>query len=221
MATTFTAPNGTIRKPYNNFLQQAGYIDQYGDPYNPSGYVEAELFGEGCETYIFHGVTYTEPGDYEYLIENSLGCDTLMTVHVHLGDTIHATQYKSVCAPYTWNEITYDETGIYQQSFISAQGCDSIVTLYLNVNSQIMTNLVVNTCDSYTWNGITYTETGLYEQTFTSMQGCDSIVILDLTIKASSYVSPIHGETLIYYQTNGDFTYSGSCSAQVSGTSSG
>ena len=55
---------------------------------------------------------------------------------------------------------------------------------------------------------MTYTESGLYEQTFTSAQGCDSIVILDLTLGASSYVSPIHGESLIYYQTNGQYTYS-------------
>ena len=207
-ANVFTAPDGTIRRPYNNFLQQATYITPTGEPYNPGSYVEAEHYGEGCETYYFHGITYTESGDYEYLIENPLGCDTLLTVHVYLGDTVHATQYKSVCQPYIWNGITYEETGIYQQTFTSAQGCDSIVTLYLNVGEQIMTNIAVNTCDSYTWNGMTYTESGLYEQSFITAQGCDSIVILDLTIRASSYVSPIYGENLIYYETNGTYTYS-------------
>ena len=54
---------------------------------------------------------------------------------------------------------------------------------------------------------MTYTESGLYEQAFTSAQGCDSIVVLDLTIKASSYVSPIHGDSLIYYQATGTYTY--------------
>jgi len=207
-ATVFTGHDGTIRRPYNNFLQQAGYITPQGEPYNPSSYVEAEHYGEGCQTYYFHGVTYTESGDYEYLIENPMGCDTLLTVHVLIGDTIHAMQYKSVCAPYNWNGITYDETGIYQQTFTSAQGCDSIVTLYLNIGQQVFNHIAVSTCDSYTWNGTTYTESGLYEQTFATAQGCDSIVILDLTIKASSPVSQIHGESLIYYQTTGTYTYS-------------
>jgi hypothetical protein len=207
-ATVFTAPDGTIRRPYNNFLHQAGYITPTGEPYNPSGYVEAEHYGEGCETYSFHGITYNESGDYEYLIENPMGCDTLLTVHVHLGDTVHTMQYKSVCSPYTWNGITYEESGVYQQTFTSVQGCDSIVTLYLNVGQQIFTNIAVSTCDSYSWNGITYDASGIYQQTFTSAQGCDSIVILDLTVKASAYVSPIHGESLIFYQTNGNFTYS-------------
>ena len=158
-ATVFTGSDGTLRRPYNNFLQQAGYITPTGEPYNPGGMVEIEHYGEGCQTYSFHGVTYTESGDYEYLIENPLGCDTLLNIHVHLGDTIHNYLYKAAC-------------------------------------------------DSYTWNGTTYTESGLYEQTFTSAQGCDSIVILDLTLGASSYVSPIHGESLIYYQTNGQYTSS-------------
>ena len=158
-ASVFTAPNGTIRRPYNNFLQQASFITSTGEPYYPSGYVEAEHYGVGCETYVYHGVTYSESGDYEYLIENPLGCDTLLTVHVHLGD-------------------------------------------------QIITNLAVSTCDSYTWNGTTYTETGLYEQAFTSQQGCDSIVLLNLTIKHTPYVSPIHGESFIYYAENGEFVYS-------------
>ena len=109
IATVFTGSDGTIRRPYNSFLQQAGYITPTGEPYNPSS-----------------------------------------TTHTYLSKTA---------------------------------------------------------CDSYTWNGTTYTESGIYEQTFTAEQGCDSIVVLDLTVEASSYVSPIHGESLIYYQTNDTFTY--------------
>ncbi len=109
IATVFTGSDGTIRRPYNSFLQQAGYITPTGEPYNPSS-----------------------------------------TTHTYLSKTV---------------------------------------------------------CDSYTWNGTTYTESGIYEQTFTAEQGCDSIVVLDLTVEASSYVSPIHGESLIYYQTNDTFTY--------------
>lgn len=207
-ATVFTTPDGTVRRPYNNFLQQAGYITPYGEPYNPGETVEIEHYGEGCESYTFHGITYSESGDYEYQIENPLGCDTLLTVHVQIGDTIHTAQYQSVCSPYTWNGITYEQSGIYEQTFTSAQGCDSIVTLYLNIGDQIFTHITVSTCDSYSWNGITYNSSGTYDQTFTSAQGCDSIVILDLTIKASTHVGQIHGETLIYYQTTGDYTYS-------------
>ena len=34
-ATTFTDPNGVVRRPFNNFLQQATTLDQYGRPFMP------------------------------------------------------------------------------------------------------------------------------------------------------------------------------------------
>ena len=38
----------------------------------PCCVVEAEHYGEDCETNTYHGVTYSESGDYEYFIENPL-----------------------------------------------------------------------------------------------------------------------------------------------------
>ena len=32
-ATVFTDPDGIVRRPYNNFLQQATTLDQYGRPF--------------------------------------------------------------------------------------------------------------------------------------------------------------------------------------------
>lgn len=34
-STTFTDPNGVVRRPFNNFLQQATTLDQYGKPFMP------------------------------------------------------------------------------------------------------------------------------------------------------------------------------------------
>ena len=99
-------------------------------------------------------------------------------------------------------------TGDYEQHFKTEDGCDSIVTLHLTIDNQIYTDIAVSTCDSYTWNGTTYNESGTYTQTFPAANDCDSIVTLSLTIKSSMQVGPIHGENLIFYQTNGEYTYS-------------
>ena len=207
-ATTFTGSDGATHRPYNNFLQQACYITPQGEPYNPSGYVVANHFGEGCGTYSYQDSTYTESGVYEYYIENPLGCDTLMLVQVELGDTIRIEQSETVCTSYSWNGTTYDMTGDYEQYFKTESGCDSIVTLHLTIDNQVYTDIAVSTCDSYTWNGTTYNESGTYTQTFSAANDCDSIVTLNLTIKNSMQVGPIHGEDLIFYQTNGEYTYS-------------
>ncbi len=135
-ATTFTAPDGALRRPYNNFLQQAGYITQYGEPYNHGGYLEAEHYGVGCKTYVFHGVTYTESGIFDQLAESEEGCDTLYHIEVNLGETITHEWSLQECSHYTWNGIDYTEPGDYVQEFTAIGGCDSIVTLHLTFGGQ-------------------------------------------------------------------------------------
>lgn len=90
-ATAFTDPNGTIRRPFNNFLQQATYLDQYGEPYNPVGIVEIDIIDQGCDSYTYHGMTYTESGDYEQYIENPYGCDSIIRLQL----TIKPAPYVS------------------------------------------------------------------------------------------------------------------------------
>ena len=134
-ATVFTAPDGTIRRPYNNFLQQAYYITPEGEPYHPSGYLEVNVNGTGCNAYTFHGVTYTESGNYEQLVEFPDGCDTLYHIEVDLGSTSVYDWWQTACNSFTWNDITYTEPGDYTQVF-SISNCDSIVHLHLSFAGQ-------------------------------------------------------------------------------------
>ena len=134
-ATVFTAPDGTIRRPYNNFLQQAYYITPEGEPYHPSGYLEVNVNGTGCNAYTFHGVTYNESGLFEQLVESPEGCDTLYHIEVDLGSTSVYDWWQTACNSFTWNDITYTEPGDYTQVF-SVSNCDSIVHLHLSFAGQ-------------------------------------------------------------------------------------
>ena len=134
-ATIFTAPDGTVRRPYNNFLQQAYYITPEGEPYNPSGYLEVNVNGTGCNAYTFHGVTYTESGLFEQLVEFPDGCDTLYHIEVDLGSSSVYDWWQTACNSFTWNDITYTEPGDYTQVF-SISNCDSIVHLHLSFAGQ-------------------------------------------------------------------------------------
>ena len=131
-ATVFTAPDGTVRRPYNNFLQQAGYIDQYGEPYNPGGLTEVGINGSGCTAFVFHGVTYNESGSFQQLVEASNGCDTLYNIEVSIGGTVTYEWWQQACNAYTWNGVTYATPGDYTQEFVAPDGCDSIVTMHLS-----------------------------------------------------------------------------------------
>ena len=133
-ATTFTAPDGTVRRPYNNFLQQAYYINQYGEPYNPGGTIEADVFGSGCVSFTFHDSTYYQSGVYDQLVETSADCDTLYHVNVSIGGTVTHEFSDVFCGEYEWNDTVYHEPGDYTQLFVAPAGCDSIVTLHLTLD---------------------------------------------------------------------------------------
>ena len=180
-ATVFTGHDGTIRRPYNNFLQQAGYITPEGEPYNPGSHVEVDIVGSGCNSYTFHDITYNESGLYEQLIESDDGCDTLYNIQVNLGQTVTHDFWRTECREYTWNDTTYTESGNYQQTFVTIGGCDSIATLHLTIIGTIYHEWSVVACDHYTWNDTTYTEPGDHVQHLLNPMGCDSIVTLHLT----------------------------------------
>ncbi len=184
-ATVFTAHDGTVRRPYNNFLQQAYYITPEGEPYNPGGSIDVAIEGTGCNSFTFHGITYDESGHYEQLVESPDGCDTLYNIEVNLGQAVTHEFWQRRCESYSWNGTTYDESGDYTQQFVTAEDCDSIVTLHLTIIGTITHDWSVAACDRYTWNGITYTEPGDYEQEFESYDGCDSIVTLHLSFSHS------------------------------------
>ena len=189
-ATVFTAPDGTIRRPYNNFLQQAYYINQYGEPYNPNGYLEVNVNGTGCNAYTFHGVTYDESGLFEQLVESPEGCDTLYHITVSIGGTITHEWSQQACNHFVWNGTNYTEPGDYIQDFLSADGCDSIVTLHLAFSDALEYDVDTAVCQSLWWNGQEYTEAGVYTQQFLDVDGCDSIVHLHLSFAGQPEAIP-------------------------------
>ena len=203
-ATVFTAPDGTIRRPYNNFLQQAYYITPEGEPYNPGGIIEVDVDGVTCSTFTFNGITYDEEGLYEQTIESEEGCDTLYRIMVTITNAYQMETTVTVCGEaYTWNGTTYTETGDYQQEFTSTDGCDSIVTLHLNVFDAYDIALDTAVCGSFVWAGHEYMQSGHYEQAFVTANGCDSVFRMDLTVWPYPEAIPaITGPQEIYVATD-------------------
>ena len=154
-------------------------------------------------------ISFDHNGWYlRYFASNSFGTVYSNSVCINVWPT-YATSFNiASCTEYIWNGITYTEPGVYEQTLSSIHGCDSVVTLDLSFDSINMREVFLTGCDEITYNGVAYTQSGTYQQIIPANIGCDTIVELYLNIRHSPYVSPIHGESLIYYQTTGDFTYS-------------
>ena len=148
------------------------------------------------DTYIWQGTTYNTSGDYTTTLLDSNGCDSIVTLHLHVLQDIQPTQqHVSICygETYVWNGAVYDQSGVYSTILTSVHGCDSIVKLILTVlpqNPITEETVSIASGTSYNWHGESYSVAGDYTTTLTDSHGCDSIVILHLqTVNSNLSVS--------------------------------
>ena len=180
---------------------------------NPS--LSFELFDTIChnESYDFNGTMLYEPGVYNDTLISSLGCDSVVTLHLTVNQPTIGDTSAVACESFTWHGITYVQSGDYTYYTTNAAGCDSIVTLHLTINQPTSGDTTAVACESFTWHGITYVQSGDCTYYTTNAAGCDSTVTLHLTIN-----QPTAGDTSavacenftwhgITYVQSGDFTY--------------
>jgi gliding motility-associated-like protein len=136
--------------------------------------------------FTWEGHTFTSDTNEVLNLQSAYGCDSLITLQVHVNPTYQFVDTVDTCDMYTWRDgVTYTEsTDAPTITYTSESGCDSIVKLHLTIYHTIETVDVVSECDSFTWvNGITYYESTMDPvYVFARESGCDSTVRLHLTI---------------------------------------
>ena len=95
----------------------------------------ATTSASACDSYTWHGQTYTQSGTYTQTVPSGAGCDSVL----YLNLTIHSpvtgpTTTETACESYTWNGQTYSQSGTYTYNGTTEYGCDSTVTLQLTIN---------------------------------------------------------------------------------------
>ena len=156
---------------------------------------EVELWESTCEGgpgYYYQG-DYLQPSTYPYtyIFETTLGCDSVVMLHVDQSDYNSKTYNVSLCATeYTWasNGVTYYETGTYYDTLSYAGLCDSTLVLNLELRPSYSIEERQTSCDSYRWQNdtynvdITFDHSTVYTHPYVNSYGCDSEVTLYLTI---------------------------------------
>ncbi|MDY4512444.1 MAG: hypothetical protein SPE10_03200 [Paludibacteraceae bacterium] len=151
--------------------------------------IRSEITDTICagESYRFNARTLTATGTYIDTLTTLFGCDSIVTLKLHVRDEIRTPLYKKLCygdsllfgGKYRTQSCTYTDT------LTAISGCDSIVTLNLQIRSEIRSILYQELChgDSLLFAGHFRTQSGTYNDTLTTLFGCDSIVTLNLHIK--------------------------------------
>jgi len=115
-------------------------------------------------------ISTTADGVYLDTLQNSFGCDSLLTYNVTIipPDTLLVDTLLCFGTPeFDWNEFTVSTTveDEYEASLTNAGGCDSIVILNVTLINGTSSDTSVWACEEYTWlegDGNTYTSSDTY-----------------------------------------------------------
>jgi hypothetical protein len=90
-----------------------------------------------CDSYVWHGTTYTESGDYTFLSQNNENCTNTATLHLTINHSSTSSESVTACDSYIWHGTTYTTSGDYTYSSVNSENCTNVATLHLTINPLI------------------------------------------------------------------------------------
>ena len=101
--------------------------------------VTSEEEASDCDSYVWHGQTYTATGSYNDIVVGATaeGCDSIYTLALTIHYSVDSTIVVSTHESYSWHGNTYTQSGTYTWTGETTAGCDSTVTLVLTITQGI------------------------------------------------------------------------------------
>lgn len=142
------------------------------------------------------GMHFVEAGILNDTIANANGCDSIITMNLHVWNNVSNTIDTLVCESYlpvVWNDVLFTRSGDSTITLVGNHGVDSTLTMHLSV---IPTDVIVfqeEVCEGKDYFGHGFVVPGSQtvnvignhlsvENTFQNAYGCDSVVQLELSI---------------------------------------
>jgi hypothetical protein len=168
-----------------------------------------------CEPFLApDGITvWTASGTYQVIIPTSLGCDSVITVHLTFAEPTETDVDVSSCNEFISPEGNiWTISGTYQVVLTNIAGCDSTINYHVTILEESATDVEVSACETYsTPDGLhTWTESGTYPLLFTNIAGCDSVVSYHVTILQDSETEVVASACNQYATPDGLHTWTAS-----------
>ena len=136
-----------------------------------------------CDSFMWHGITYTADAMPVYHLPNASGCDSTLTLNLTILQSSVGDTMAIACDSFEWYGTEYYESSdSATHTLTNVDGCDSVVTLYLTINHSSVDTIVTSVTGSYEWQGYVLDSSGTYIDSLQTVDGCDSILVLQLTI---------------------------------------
>jgi hypothetical protein len=174
------------------------------------------IYSSACGSYTSPSGnhTWTTSGNYTDTIQNSIGCDSIISVYLTINNTTTSSISPIDCDSYTSPSGNYSWTasGNYVDTIPNVNGCDSIISINLTIGNTTVVNTNPVVCGSYTSpsGNYTWTSSGNYVDTIPNATGCDSVFNINLTVNSSttSTINPVVCGS--YTSPSGNYTWTAS-----------
>lgn len=161
------------------------------------------IIEESCETYTSPSGNHTwiESGIYKDTIQNTEGCDSIITINLTINEPTSSNVSETACESYVSpsGNYTWVSSGVYKDTIPNSNGCDSVITFNLTiVQNDIITTVTQtnellvsdqNGADSYQWidcdNGNTPIS-GATSQSYTATSNGNYAVIITMGVCSST-----------------------------------
>ncbi len=144
---------------------------------------------------------FTETGDYTVILENSLGCDSVVTLDLRVNPTFEETISRTICEgdSVTIGTQVFKEGGDFAVVLKTTSLCDSTINLKLTVIPKSFVELDKNICsgESFSVGSQTFNETGDYTVVLQNSLGCDSIISLSLTVNPLPVIDAVADKAVV------------------------
>ena len=154
---------------------------------------ESDTVVENQLPYTWHGVVFTAAGDTSIVLPAvSGGCDTTLTLHLHVWPNQDARQVLRVCPdkwPVVWQGHTFDGPDSVEVTYTDMHGADSVVT-YVTVEApayELADTVVICPWRAFVYDGVGYGGPVSFDTVLATVDGCDSLLHVTLMARDSAF----------------------------------
>lgn len=152
------------------------------------------VFDTVCATrlpYIFYGNAIGGTGTYNHALRNSMGCDSVISLHLMVLSSFKDTFSVNICNgdSLLFNGVRYTTAGLYTHSFLSSMGCDSLIILQIAISPYLTRTQYATICFGAAYlrpSGRLANTPGVYIDTLTGFNSCDSVITTHLQVRAQN-----------------------------------
>ena len=139
--------------------------------------------------YVWHGIEYSESGDYSMPVSWTDSSRVVMTLHIFVRDAFYGERNVTLCEGnvFIFRKDTFRTSATFYDTIPSQHGCDSIIkyTLQVHPKYERWDTAHISDKDYYDFNGRQLSIPGDYEYVGKTSNGCDSSIFLHLEVHPS------------------------------------